>query len=336
MTNNEKPEKSSSLDTAVDFLKKDGGYDVAAAAMLFAQGVPIPPSIVKRLRVGIGRLIDGSFDVLAGSLSRKNARAEFEEKIQQAVVTKIAQSGSTELAQSSPAVTTAVAMSMLNDYGLKFDNKAATAQFALENLKKEPPLHDESPTSEISVDWLNYFSDIAGQKSDPEMQQLMGRILAGEIRKPGSFSPLTISVLSTLSIPVAKKFELLCSVSVEMQGMSIILTDIFPNFLSKGIPEIGFTYVDLLALRSHQLLASESGSNWPLSKGSVSFLSSCGMNFMLRPTGVAAEQIIAAALFTQVGSEMRRLVFPNAAPWFHEKLSAYYSQPNWQLEFLAQ
>lgn len=331
MSNDERPEVPSNFDVAVGYLKDGGGYDVTVAALFLANGIPVPPSIVKRFRIGVGRLIDGSFDLLAGMLDRKKTRLDFNAKVQEAVVKGVAKAGTNALVENSSNISTSVALSMLNDYGLKLDNKVAVAQQAFAELAKEPLNQDEAPDAELSLDWLNYFSDIAAQKSDPEMQHLMGKILAGEIRKPGSFSPMTVNVLSTITTTIAQKFEQLCSVSVEMKGMSIVLTNVFPEFLSKGIPDIEFTYVDLLNLRSHQLLANESGSSWSLAPGNTVVFSSCGRKFQLCATGSGGEQVIPTALFSQVGAEMRRLVSPTAPAWFDEKLTTAFPQPNWQL-----
>lgn len=335
MNDAEKPDAPSNFDTAVGYLKEGGGYDVTVAALFLANGVPVPPSIVKRFRIGVGRLIDGSFDLLAGSLERKNARLDFGAKLQEAVVKEIAKSGANDLAEKSPNISGAVALSMLSDYGLKLENKAAVAQQAFQELAKEPISQDEAPDAEISADWLNYFSDIAAQKSDPEMQRLMGQILAGEIRKPGSFSPITVSVLSTLTTPVAQKFEQLCRLTVEMNGVSFVLTNIFPDFLIKGIPEIGLTYVDVLNLRTHQLLANERGSGWKLAPRVAHTISNCGRNFFLLATGNGVDQNIPMALFSQVGIEMRRLVSPDPLPWFDEKLATVFSRPDWLLNSIS-
>lgn len=337
MSDLEETAAPSTLDAAKGYLKEGGGYDVAVAALFLTHGVPIPPSIVKRFRVGVGRLIDGSFDVLSGSLARARVRSDFDANLQQQVVKVMAQAGANDLAQNSPVISTSVALSMLNEYGLKFDNKAAVAQQAFEALANDPPLLDEAPEASIDVDWLNYFSDVAAQKSGPEMQRLMGQILAGEIRKPGSFSPMTVNVLSTLTPKVAQKFEQLCSVSIEIEpdGMSVILTSVFPEFPSKGIPEIEFSYVDLLTLRSHQLISNEIDSLWSISQGSISSISNCGERMLLSATGNGGNQTSKVSLFSHAGNEIRRLVFPKRAPWFKEKLSNHFTQPNWKLQFIV-
>lgn len=326
-----KPVTPSIFNKTAGYLKDGGGYDVAVAALAAAHGVPVPPSVIKRFRTGMGRLIDGSFDLLAGGLARKNARSDFDAKLQQTVVKALAQAGTSNLAQNSPDISTTVALSMLNEYGLKFDNKAAAAQYAFEELANGPPLQEEVSDTDIDVDWLNFFSDIAAQKSNPEMQRLMGKILAGEIRKPGSFSPMTIQVLATLTPAVAQKFEQLCSVAVEISSVNSILLNVFPEFLTNGIPEIGFTYMDLLALRSHQLLASEAGSTWSMEPGATVFIPACERNFELNLMKTSSKQHIPVALFSQTGIELRRLVSPILSPILNQKLPSIFTQPTWNL-----
>ena len=53
--------------------------------------------------------------------------------------------------------------------------------------------YSEESAETISDDWLNAFETEARQKSTEEMQTYFGKILAGEIRKPGSYSTETIN-----------------------------------------------------------------------------------------------------------------------------------------------
>jgi Protein of unknown function (DUF2806) len=79
----------------------------------------------------------------------------------------------------------------------KIENRAAAVQIAVDDLNSQQQFTDAQ--SEIDDDWLNLFARLAEDKSSEELQGLFGRILAGEIRKPGSFSLRTIQFLSTLS-----------------------------------------------------------------------------------------------------------------------------------------
>ncbi len=79
----------------------------------------------------------------------------------------------------------------------KFQNRFATTEAALADLKETTGSADAN--SEIEDDWLNLFSRIAEDKTSEELRTLFGKILAGEIRRPGSFSLRTLQLIGTLS-----------------------------------------------------------------------------------------------------------------------------------------
>jgi Protein of unknown function (DUF2806) len=79
----------------------------------------------------------------------------------------------------------------------KFKNKAAVTRVAIEQLEADAGTTDAP--SEIEDDWLNFFARLAEDKSSKELQALFGKILAGEIRKPGSFSLRTMHLMAVIS-----------------------------------------------------------------------------------------------------------------------------------------
>ncbi|MCG2598250.1 MULTISPECIES: DUF2806 domain-containing protein [Burkholderiales] len=74
-----------------------------------------------------------------------------------------------------------------------------------------------SETVAISDDWLNVFESEAAQMSSEQMQHLFGKILAGEIRKPSSYSLRTIKLMAQLDNKAASLFRLLCSLSISLR-----------------------------------------------------------------------------------------------------------------------
>src|SRR5260221_4714448 len=78
----------------------------------------------------------------------------------------------------------------------------ALAEAAVE-LQKETTFPEDRPKE----DWVSRYIESASQVTDENMQQLWGRILAGEIKKPGSFSLRTLAVVSNLVEAEAKFFE---------------------------------------------------------------------------------------------------------------------------------
>ena len=86
------------------------------------------------------------------------------------------------------------------------ENRETVFGLATESLIDDPPRGDAS--ADISQDWLNHFAGIAERTSDADMQAHLANILAGEIKKPGSFSAATIASLTTLSKADAIAFEI--------------------------------------------------------------------------------------------------------------------------------
>lgn len=58
----------------------------------------------------------------------------------------------------------------------------------------------------VNKDWQNRFFSIAEDISDEEMQKLWANILAGEVKRPKSFSLRTLDVLRNLSKEEAELF----------------------------------------------------------------------------------------------------------------------------------
>ncbi len=94
----------------------------------------------------------------------------------------------------------------------KFENRAASTKAALEDMDANPTTADAQ--AEIDDDWLNFFVRISEDKSSEELQQLFGRILSGEIRRPGSFSLRTVQLMSTISKQDAEALSYLLSYAI--------------------------------------------------------------------------------------------------------------------------
>ncbi|MBS0641255.1 MAG: DUF2806 domain-containing protein [Proteobacteria bacterium] len=60
---------------------------------------------------------------------------------------------------------------------------------------------------EISEDWFNIFIGYAERASSEQIQHLWGRVLAGQIRSPGSFSPSTLRIMAEIDPDTAKLFQ---------------------------------------------------------------------------------------------------------------------------------
>ena len=87
-------------------------------------------------------------------------------------------------------------------------NKRTIAKLSIEHLSEEDfPGEGESEDTSVNEDWLNYFEQYAEKASSERMQDLWARVLAGEIRKPKSFSLATLRFLAELDKEMASLFE---------------------------------------------------------------------------------------------------------------------------------
>jgi len=102
------------------------------------------------------------------------------------------------------------------------------------------------PEESVSEDWLFRWRDSAATVSDKDLQSLWGRVLAGEVRAPGTFSLRTLEFLRNLSQSEAR--------SIERVAPFIVQGTIFRN------PEVlssahGIRFDELLALQELGLLS---------------------------------------------------------------------------------
>lgn len=98
---------------------------------------------------------------------------------------------------------------------------------------KQQFTEDEQVSEEpVEKDWMARFLNIAEEISDKDMQDIWGRILAGEIKKPKSFSLRTLEVMRNMSKDEAL---LLMKVSTFQVALDLISTEPFALGLMEQI-----------------------------------------------------------------------------------------------------
>jgi hypothetical protein len=91
----------------------------------------------------------------------------------------------------------------MGDQVAKQINREAVAFEAAADLKEAPPEADLA----VDEEFLARFNTYAENATTEQMQKLFGRVLAGEIRTPGTFSLATLHTLSMIDQRVAKVVE---------------------------------------------------------------------------------------------------------------------------------
>lgn len=98
-------------------------------------------------------------------------------------------------------------------------NIESITQKAAVNLEQESKVSDEP----VDEDWTTRFFNYAEDISNEEMQELWGRVLAGEIKQPKSYSLRTLDILRNLSKEEAQVFTKFASLSIQSNGGAFIL-----------------------------------------------------------------------------------------------------------------
>lgn len=75
---------------------------------------------------------------------------------------------------------------------------------AEEALTEDP---QEPPDRNIDDDWINRWKEYASKVSADDLQQLWGKLLAGEVKSPGRYSLRTLDLLRNISKDEAKLIE---------------------------------------------------------------------------------------------------------------------------------
>ncbi len=211
----------------------------------------VPAALVPRSVKALDRLVGAAVDIPAAWLEQKTAKIKSQTAAFELVEAAIADAAASEAGGTPEVVQQAVNVLVRKAYR-KNSNVQAASVAAIEDLRSnESANHSEafgSATEEVDVDWLNVFERFAEDASTERMQNLWGRVLAGEIRKPGRFSIRTLRFFSEFSSSDAERF-----------------TDISKNFFC-GIspkslinPDDKKDISDLLELEASDLIQGASG-----------------------------------------------------------------------------
>jgi len=216
-------------------------------------------NLIKALSRGVGR----AYEPLGRLLEAKADRAVANERAQ--LIIDLAKKRA-ELAEiesklattpkSLPSSAADRAFEMLvSETFRKQANREAVADETRLALEHSPPREDTAKV--IDDDWLTQFWNIAESVTHQEVRAFLAKLLAGEIAKPGTISPLTLRVLTTITPHVAKRFEHLCRLSIRDDDVVFIIhPNVFP-FQNVGPLEMfGISYEDLYDLESYGLLRS--------------------------------------------------------------------------------
>ena len=265
MTDEKKPNLST--------ITEDEETTAGDAVFDLISGSTFPDPIKRNVFKALDRLCSALIDIPVGALGRasaeKRAEAEGRIKIREEITAQIVQQMKVDPEYARRAV---------NRYGEKILREQGNLDkiFAIgaDLLKKDKSVtsgnqdSDNEEKKTIEDDWLNSFEKEASQKSAEEMQLLFGRILAGEIRKPGSFSIKAVKILSELDRSAATLFKKLCSACIvfEIPGgnhiLDIRVSSLGGNAGSNALRAYGLSFDQLNILHEYGLIIADYNSRY--------------------------------------------------------------------------
>lgn len=227
-------------------------------------------------------------------------------------------------------------------------NLDAIALHAVQELSGKLPRENASPigNEEVADDWLNEFESQARLKSSEEMKALFGKILSGEILKPGAFSIKTIRIISQLDRASAEFFQKFRSLSSCLKlGDHLVdarIISLKGSAGSNSLSEYGISYNVLSMLEEHGLISSDFDSNisysFCIAEKSIDFgpvFSFGNRNYKLIPTDLdryPKDLRLRGVALTKAGKELFGIISPIDVEDYRKALFGYFEQLHLKLE----
>ncbi|KGB51784.1 Membrane-fusion protein [Sphingopyxis sp. LC81] len=278
--------------------------EVAIAASLEENGIKLKTKsrAVAALDGLVGAMLDVPTAFLEGIAAKKRVRDSIDEQLRHAQA-----AAAEEQIAGRPELGGVLIDAVLIDRARKQKNAAGVAIEVVEAMKALPPPGAESDSTEapsderehLDDDWMNMFIRYAEDASSDQLQQLWGRVLAGEIQKVGSFSRQTLRFIAELDKETAENCEWIASFAVG---------DWIPKY-SKW--ETGDSLLRLVDLQRLGLIegvgAHGPNRRFPIEDEGYSALFAFGKGLIINgPPGKALET--SAILITRLGQEVFSLL----------------------------
>lgn len=155
-----------------------------------------------------GNLVDFGNAWLEAPTARKRAKTAGEVKLIEAV----AQYG-VDRASNDEAFAERALANHFRKIGARQANKDAVLAEALEDLRNDPPSEESANSGPefLNEQFIVRLESYAETASTDDLRQRWGKVLASEVRAPGSFSPKVLRAVDELDFATAALFERVCA-----------------------------------------------------------------------------------------------------------------------------
>jgi hypothetical protein len=227
-------------------------------------GIPAP--IRKNAAKAFARLctvaVEYPVALIEGAIAEKYAESRARVKLIDASASQIAEQMKTNPEYARAAATKFAHKIIRERVNVDQITAIAAAELKSESLAIANDKEPEAPP--ISEDWLNAFESEAAQMSSEQMKSLFGKVLAGEIRRPASYSIKTIKLMAQLDNRAAVLFRLLCSLSISLHFSDSGILDArvvsMGNASTNSLQAYGLRFDELNILQEYGLIISDYNS----------------------------------------------------------------------------
>ena len=225
--------------------------------------ISIPPHFERNFWKAVGRLGTSISNALSGIVDRWEA----EKKAETDARVRIIEASATQAVKGldvSPEYIREASDTFMARIVRKQINADTIVHRTAEHIRNTEIGGMSEDAGDISDDFLEHFGDEAGKQNSDWMRDLFARILAGEIRRPGSYSIKLIRTLSELDREVAMDFQKLCSICIALEIEGSLYDVRAPTFGSNpagnALSDYGLPFGKLVNLEEYGLIISDHNS----------------------------------------------------------------------------
>lgn len=216
---------------------------------------------------------------------------------------------------------------LLKSAGRRFIAEQQTKQENLKAIVAKADLTLITNPQQVDQDWFLKWMEISQTVSRENVQDILAKILSGEVKKTGSFSLRTLDILKNLSKQELQLFQNFCDISYSIpqlgDALTCVISEPFGSPGQNGMQSIGLSYSNLTILQDAGLIQTDLNS-WrqfqipqilqiPFTIGSTLY------NLKTTDQITNAQPKVKVLNFTSAGLELRSVLNIGTKPEYNSK-----------------
>ena len=187
-----------------------------------------------------------------------------------------------------------------------------------------PDVNEEAKPDAMEDDWIANFFDKSRIVSDPEMQSLWARVLAGEANIPGTYSKRTVNLLSDLDKSDAELFTQFCGFGWMIGDVVPLVFDVQAEIYNKH----GINFGTVIHLEDVELVKYAGPTNCQQrSLPEKSFVHYYNKPLFLEISQDADDELnLGKTLLTKIGQELAPICGSKPVDGFYEYVKDQWEQ----------